>query len=138
MRFWDTSGVVPLLIDEPFTSRVLQLLERDEEIAVWWATGVECRSAIASALRHQRISQETEQRARELLEQLEGAWYEISPAEEVRWQAYRLLRIHPLRSADALQLSAAILWSGRSADGEFVSFDARLREAARLEGFTLV
>ena len=138
MRFWDTSAVVPLLIDEPFAPRVLQLLERDEEMVVWWATGVECRSAIVSARRLERITAETAQRALELLEQLEAAWYEVSPAEEVRRQAYRLLRIHPLRAADALQLSAAIMWSGNYGQGEFVSFDARLREAARLEGFSIV
>jgi uncharacterized protein len=55
----------------------------------------------------------------------------------VRRQSRRLLRIHPLRAADALQLAAAIVWSGHRDDSEFVSFDARLRDAARREGFAL-
>jgi len=62
----------------------------------------------------------------------------MSPDEEVRRQARRLLRVHPLRAADALQLGAAIVWAGRYEGREFVSLDARLREAARLEGFAVL
>ena len=36
---------------------------------------------------------------------------EVLPAEAVREQAARLLRLHPLRAADALQLAAALVWA---------------------------
>jgi predicted nucleic acid-binding protein len=55
------------------------------------------------------------------------------PSQEVRDQARRVLRVHPLRAADALQLAAALVWKGR----HFVCFDQRLREAAQREGFRL-
>ena len=138
MRFWDSSAVLPLLLDEPFAARVQGLLERDAVMVVSWATPIECWSAVARARREDRISAETEERAVKLLEMLQKSWYEVTPSEAVRRQSRRLLRIHPLRAADALQLAAAIVWSGQQDGSEFVSFDARLREAARREGFALL
>ena len=137
MWYWDSSAILPLLLDEPFAARVLGLLERDEGMVVWWGSPIECCSAIARARRDERISAETEERALKLLEMLQQSWYEVTPTEEVRRQSRRLLRIHPLRAPDALQLAAAILWSGHHDGSEFVSFDARMREAARREGFSL-
>jgi len=52
--------------------------------------------------------------------------------------AERLLTVHPLRAADALQLAAALVWSEGSPDQRaFACLDDRFREAARKEGFTL-
>ena len=51
-------------------------------------------------------------------------------------QTARLLRVHPLRAHDALQLAAALTWAGSPPSGEIVAFDHTLREAARLEGLT--
>jgi predicted nucleic acid-binding protein len=47
----------------------------------------------------------------------------------------RVLRLHALRAADALQLAAALEWSGSPAAGVIVSFDERLAQAAAREGF---
>ena len=47
MRFWDTSGVIKLLVQEPDTVRARELLGWDEQMAVWWCTPVECWSALA-------------------------------------------------------------------------------------------
>jgi predicted nucleic acid-binding protein len=61
---------------------------------------------------------------------------EVSPAEELRDRAMRLLDLHPLSAADALQLAAALDWCGeRTAGAGFVCLDQRLRAAATLEGF---
>jgi hypothetical protein len=47
-----------------------------------------------------------------------------------------MLRVHPLRTADALQLAAAWLAAERRPPTmTFVTLDARLAEAARKEGF---
>lgn len=64
---------------------------------------------------------------------------EITPSEEVRSLATELLRRHSLRAADAPQLGAASLYRHRS--GQLLSFvclDDRLRDAARIEGFTVL
>lgn len=138
MRFWDSSAVLPFLTTEPSSLRVRDLVERDEEMAVWWATEVECWSAISRARRSGRITVDTESHARKILVSLRGAWTEISPSFEVRRQALRLLNVHELRAADALQLGAALVWAGRYDNAEFVSFDARLRDTARLEGLSVI
>lgn len=53
------------------------------------------------------------------------------------WWAF--LRVHPLRTADAVQLAAAFRAAeGRPASLEFVSLDERLAAAARIEGFPVV
>jgi hypothetical protein len=54
-------------------------------------------------------------------------------------KALRLLGVHPLRAADALQLAAAlILVRDDPAGRAFVCLDERLREAALLEGFRVL
>lgn len=138
MRFWDASSLTPLLIDEPASRRVRDLVERDEEIAVWWATEVECWSAIMRAQRTGRISADSAAKAQRVLKSLKAVWLEISPSMEVRRQSMRLLNIHLLRAADALQLGAALVWADRYDGAEFVSFDSRLQEAARLEGLEVL
>ena len=47
MRFWDTSGIIPLCVEEPMSSITRHLAETDNAVAVWWGTPVECASAIA-------------------------------------------------------------------------------------------
>jgi hypothetical protein len=53
--------------------------------------------------------------------------------------AGRVLLLHPLRALDALQLATALVWSqGHGGTRHFVCLDQRLREAAQMEGFTVV
>jgi hypothetical protein len=71
------------------------------------------------------------------LNALRAGWHEVEPGEEVRESAKRLLRVHDLRSEDALQLAAAVFVAeARPSTLEFVSLDDRLLAAARREGFS--
>ena len=45
MRFWDSSALLPLLVDEPARERLIALLEEDAEVLAWWGTPVEIASA---------------------------------------------------------------------------------------------
>ena len=66
-------------------------------------------------------------------------WLEIRPLERVRRRALRLLRVHALRGADAVQLAAALMASAEEpATLDIVSSDARLSIAAQREGFLVV
>lgn len=137
MRFWDSSAIVPLLLEEP-TSRELTVLARDSEgLAVWWGTIVECTSAITRTSRAGFIPAAAETRTVSLLTTIAGTWAEVQPTEVVRNTARRLLRVHPLRSADALQLAAALAWADGTPGLQFVTRDDRLAEAAGREGFVL-
>lgn len=138
MRFWDTSALACLFVEDPRTKVVVGLIERDEAVAVWWSTYVECWSAVARRRRQNRLPRAAEEYAARWIDLLRKSSCEIAPCEEIRGQARRLLNVHPLRSADALQLAAAIQWSGHGGGGEFVCFDERLADAARREGFDVV
>ena len=138
MRFWDTSALVPLLLEQPATAYVTGLLAEDPEIVSWWGSSAECASAVARLRREDRLTMNEEEQALSLLGELRGSWLEILPSEEVHNQALRLLRVHPLKAADALQLAAARVWAGSSGKPELVTYDERLRLAARLEGFRVL
>jgi len=136
MRFWDASALVPLVVDQPESTRVKVLLQKDRVLVVWWGSVVECWSTFARLRRDGVFSVDDEDAARGLLHTLQESWIEILPSEDVRAHAGRLLRLHAVRSADALQLAAALVWAGDPPSGEFVAFDQRLQEAARMEGLT--
>jgi hypothetical protein len=109
MRFWDASAIVPLLVGEPSRTALLQLLEQDSVMIVWWGTPVECVSAIARREREALLSLDDATAAIARLRALASAWQEVLATEPVRNTAQRLLRTRPLRSADSLQLAAAIV-----------------------------
>jgi uncharacterized protein len=136
MRFWDASGLVPLCVHQPESSGARVLFDEDREMVVWWGSVVECWSAFARLRRDGVFTIANEDAARGLLQTLRESWIEIFPGEDVRVHAGRLLRLHAIRSADALQLAAALVWAGGPPSGEMVVFDRRLLEAARLEGLT--
>jgi predicted nucleic acid-binding protein len=139
MKFWDSSAIIPICIDEPQTKGVMDIAVDDGSMAVWWGTPVECHSAFARLRREGGVSTDEEDALRELLSILALGWTEIEPSEEIRTITGRLLLNHPLRAADSLQLAAALVWAGRSPKGHhFVCLDQRLRDAARKEGFFVI
>ena len=135
MRFWDSSAVIPLLFQEPASGKLQKMLASDRQMHVWWATELECISAIArrerDGLEHSYVSA-----ALERLGHFREDWSEVLPSVSVRETARRLLRVHPLRTGDSLQLAAA---SVLAREGPFVveivTLDDRLRLAASREGF---
>ena len=113
-------------------------MKGDEDVVVWWTTRVECLSALSRRKREGVLSPGDETKARAVLSAIGTAWSEVQPTEAVRLRAERLLSIHPLRTADALQLAAALIWAQETPRGlEFVCLDQNLREAALKEGFSI-
>ncbi|HZF41519.1 MAG TPA: type II toxin-antitoxin system VapC family toxin, partial [Blastocatellia bacterium] len=108
-------------------------------INVWWGTRVECHSALYRLIREGDLLVKEERQALLSLERLSAQWVEIQPSEEVRQVAERLLKLHPLRAADSLQLSAALIWCNHHPHGKtFICDDTKLIEAAEKEGFNIV
>lgn len=139
MRFWDTSAIVPVCVREPASANVKAILVKDSGVVVWWATRTECVSALTRRVREGMLRVAGERHAREVLEALSNAWIEVQPSETLRRTAERLLAVHPLRAADAFQLAAALQWCrGQPTGNALVSFDARVREAGRREGFSVL
>lgn len=138
MKFWDTSALLPLIVEEPRTKAMEALLRDDPAAAVWWLTPVECWSALARLEREQRLTEQEVAQSARLLDEAARRWTEVPPIERVRDQASRLLRVHPLRAADALQLAAALVLSDfEPRTLPLVALDDRLATAARREGFAV-
>jgi predicted nucleic acid-binding protein len=139
MRFWDSSAVVPLLVPEATSGSLQELYDADPVVVAWWGTEIECTSAIARRQRLGTLSEDVVIEAFVRLRALQAGWHEVEPGEEVRESAKRLLRVHDLRTADALQLAAAFFVAeARPSTLEFVSLDDRLLAAARREGFVVI
>lgn len=131
--------MVPLLVQEESTAAVKALLQAEQDMLSWWGTDVECASALARLEREGGMDPPDVGRALRRLSELRRAWHEIQPSDSLRETAIRLLRVHDLRAADALQLAAAVVASaGRPSALPFVCLDERLTQAAEREGFRVL
>ena len=139
MKYWDSSALVALVVDEPRSAERRATLRRDSVIVTWWGSRIECASALNRLERDHRFEEDGFDRSMEQLGLLAASWVEIEPLEQVRRRAIRLLRLHPLRAADALQLAAALTAAGEEPHRlDVVSSDDRLSAAARREGFKVL
>jgi len=138
MRFWDSSAIVPLLVQEEETGRRKAQLKDDPRMIVWWACRLECSSALNRLRRDGSLEEAGLSRALRDLDTLADGWFEVQPTEELRARAMRLLRVHPLRAPDSAQLAAALMATSENPSQLlFVTSDDRLRESAEKEGFTV-
>jgi predicted nucleic acid-binding protein len=137
LKYWDSSAPVALHSRQVRTQEVRTVWRHDNQVLTWILSDVEMRSAIA------RLGREGAMAPVELAEavrRVEAFWqsvHMISLSTPVKIRAKRLLSIQPIRAADALQLGAALTGAYDDPSGwEFVCLEARLGEAAALEGFT--
>jgi hypothetical protein len=139
VNFWDTSAVVPLLVREADTPvREARLMEMTG-ITVWWVTRVECVSALCRREREGRLSPEAIHAAMARLGALCRQWTVVSPSQVILSRAERLLKVHPLRAADSMQLAAALLATREEPENStFHTADSRLALAAGKEGFAVL
>lgn len=116
-----------------------ELLAADPDVVVWMLTGVELLSVLG------RLGRVTP----DLADLLPGVrldamdlfkvWASVTHVEGVRRRAERLVGVHPLSAADAMQLGAALLASGdRPETLPIVTLDRTLARAAQLEGFRVL
>jgi len=69
----------------------------------------------------------------------QSGWVEVPPLDRIRDAARRLVAVHDLRVADAVQLAGALTASANRPETlPFVTLDERLGVAARREGFRLL
>ena len=139
MNFWDSSAILPLLVREVTSAAVRCYLDSEPEMAIWWATPVECMSALARKEREGKLDLPQMIAAQANLDLIAASSVEVTATDAVRQVAQKLLRRYPLRAADALQLAAACALAGEATqDYGFVCLDARLTLAAGKEGFRIV
>lgn len=136
MRFWDSSAVVPLLVEQAASTRVAGWAAEDHGVVIWTLTPVEVLSAFRRLLRDGALDEEAARAAEGRMDELARVCHLVADVEAVKRLAARLLRLHTLRTFDALQLAAALHWAEGHPEGRTLhTLDARLAAAARREGF---
>ena len=139
MRFWDTSALVPLIVNEPTTPAMRELLGQDRDVLVWMLTSIELLSTLGRLGRMSGELADLLPGVRVEVMELFTRWAAVTHIEEVRRRAGRLVSVHPLTAADAMQLGAALLASGdRPETLDFVTLDQPLARCAQLEGFRVL
>lgn len=139
MTYWDASALVPLLVREAGTPRAQAWLSEDSSVVTWVWTRVEISSAIERRFREKIFTRAQRRELTDRLDAMSRQWDEITDVMVTRKHALRLLARHPLRAADAAQLAAALVACEGHPDGtRFACLDARLAEAAELEGFSVL
>ena len=139
MRFWDSSAIVPLVVAEAASVRLVGHAAEPGPIYVWWTTQVEVIAALTRRERADARPDADWSACFQALNEMAEDWREVVPTDAVRRTAERLLRRHELRAADGLQLAAALIACDDWPSGhEFICLDERLRRAAAAEGFRLL
>jgi hypothetical protein len=104
MKYWDSSAIIPLCLQELRSVALRKLVEEDSAMVAWWATPIECYSAFARLRRDGVLDSAEEGQTREVMATLMSQWTEVTLSTAVRESAGRALLLHPLREADSFQL----------------------------------
>ena len=139
MRFWDSSALVPLVVRQAGSADVEGWIVEDPEVVVWTLTVVEIVSALRRLVRDAALSERVATAAESTAGAILERTHVVADVDRVKAVAVRLLRVHPLRGADALQLGAALVWADGAPSGLGMhTLDRRLALAAEREGFRVV
>lgn len=131
--FADTSALIKLYFDEVGSATMAERI-RGVRLALSALAYAEVYSAFARRLREDLL---TEEEHTELVERFERDWQGVIvvallPA--LLGRVPRLVRKHPLRSADSIHLASALALQEAGLETTFAVADQRLVEAASKEG----
>ena len=136
MRFWDSSAIVSLVVAQPGSREAERWIAEDARPAIWTLTPVEVASALQRLGREGALKDTEVREAEVVADEVGRRAHVIADIERVKALATRLLRVHALRAADALQLGAALAWADGDPRGMALhTLDRRLATAAEREGF---
>ncbi len=139
MRFWDTSALVPLVVEEPGSELCYGWLREDPEMILWGLTRLELASAIERRAREGIFHPAQRRAALRRVERIAADAHEVSDLAAVRARGVALLARHALRAADAAQLGAALLVAEPAPSSLTIAvLDRRLADAADREGFQVL
>jgi uncharacterized protein len=137
--FWDTSAIVPLCCFQEFTFAARSTRRQYDLSVVWWGTPVEIYSSIDRLNREGALTAEERHKAMLDWEKLSARAGRIMPDDNVLRLAISMPVIYNVRSADAFQLAAALVWCDEKPQTRpFVCADKRLGEAAGKAGFDVI
>ena len=138
IAFLDSSALAKRYLREPGTDEVLGWMDR-HPVVISRLAQVEIASALARLTREESLTREAAEAAYAALVHDVPHFDVVELSASVTHRAMALLREHPLRSLDAIQLASCIEFTQRSGlETTLITYDRRLAEIARLEGVLVV
>ena len=138
MRFWDTSALIPLMLEEAESDRMRALLAEDGAIAIATITPLEIASVLWRRRHAGQLGVEEHHQADAMFAELSARWNQVTSMTLILRKALDVVTRHPLRTLDAIQLAAAIVLCDEPACLTLVTLDRDLAAAARAEGFEVL
>lgn len=139
MDFWDSSALVPCLIQEEASAWARRTLQIQPRFACSAIGRIEVLSALHRSFREGRLTLLELQQSMAKLDRLLGFALLVKPTPRVLDLAARLIKVHPLRTLDAMQLAAALAWKPHAeTSARFATCDELLASVARQEGLEIL
>ena len=135
--YLDTSSLVKLYVDEPHSGSVREWTAEAEVVATCRVAHPETLSALTRRYNGGDLAKREYDK---VVHAFTGEWRMYAAVDFDEIEAGRLVRKYGLRGFDAVHLAAAKLLASVDADVRvsFSSFDERLNDAARGEGFVVL
>jgi predicted nucleic acid-binding protein len=134
--FLETSDLVKLYVREKDSEKVRERVRAAEAVATSVLAYAEARAAFARKLREKGITEEAHKAIKGTLDRDWPSYFVMNVSAGTARAAGDLAEKHGLRGFDALHLASAVEIRAAGASGlRFSTADARLRTAARAEGF---
>jgi len=108
VAYFDTSALVPLLIDEPSSASCRRAWNDESVVTSSSLAYVEVHAALAQATRMDRLSTDEHRRAVQAFEVLWGDVAQIAPGAAVLRSAAVVTASHALRGYDAVHCASAL------------------------------
>ena len=106
IAYFDTSAIIPLLVEEPGSAMAGQLWDQADRVASVWLVYAEARAALAHAERLDRLTRRQLPRLIDQLDELYAQLDRIDVDDALVRRAGQLAQDHALRGYDAVHLAA--------------------------------
>ncbi len=137
--FWDTSAIIPLCVRQDATPEARRVGRLFSKSVIWTGTRIEINSSLSRLKRMGNLDAKSYKIALKQWEKFLNPAHEVREISNLLLIAAGLPEKYGLRSLDAFQLAAALVWcKQKSRNRPFVSADHRLAEAASDAGFDAV
>ena len=134
MLFLDASALVKRYVEEDGSDSVIEAMA-GQSVAISRLSATEVVSAICRRCREGDMRVEQRETALRSIDSERPDFHVVELTEEVTTRAAALLRRHPLRASDSLQLAACLLLADElGKPTSLLAFDEQLVSAAQAEG----
>lgn len=139
IAFWDTSALFPLCCNQLMTGAAQRIRRQMPQVVAWWGISVEIHSSIARLVREAAIDDRQKLFTKRRWNNLINGIDIIAPSTKLLGIAIDLPETYAVRSLDAFQLAAALVWCNeRPRNRPFICADKRLSVAAKDVGFDVI